>query len=215
MEIMKRLLLSGIAVFGLAFHTVTAQAALTSTITGWQSSPINDGAATWTLVSTDLPGILSVSFNTSVSGGTGFSIQSAQPLGTMLYGSWNLVYRVVLNDSSLAFNSVFVDSTIGVTGPLTGSGTQVQKTITTLGANPTTLAVATSINGNTSGQVLFPNSVNGMLVTETIYADMAGSRFLSDFQNSYAVVPEPSTMVAGGLLLVPFAVGFFRRRQSR
>lgn len=215
---MKKIVFAVAVLFGLMGSAVSSRAALT-TIGTWGTAPINDGTATWRLISTSLPADLAISFYTSVSAGTGFSIQGAggSGLGTALKSTYSLIYEVVLNNSALQFNAVFVDSTIGFSDGRNDGASLVQKTVRTLGESPVILATGSSVNGNPGGLVTFTMPANGLHITESIYADPDGKIFVSDFQNSYTVVPEPTTVLAGSLLLLPFAASTFkviRRRKQ-
>jgi hypothetical protein len=159
------------------------------TISDWKATPSQTvGDATWTLTSTTLPGALAVnliSFND-------LRIQD-NAAGVLAGGSFTLNYTVTLNDG-LVFNTVSLDSTY-----LSGS-TTVTKTVD--GA-----VTLTSVNGNPSGAKPIPGMPATLTVTETIDVS-AGA--ISDFSNVYTVVPEPGTLVAGGLLLLPFGVSTLR-----
>lgn len=175
----------------------TSQAAVT--LAQWAGTPQVAGDVTYTLVSATLPANWEFSFSTF----GGFTAQSSNmgnpsiPVTGM--GPWSLVYYATV--AGAQFSAVSVDSTIAGNGD-----TYVGKVVTTRDGQ-TVLAGAESVGGANSGFVGFLQPASTILVTETIWA--GENNAVTGFDNTY-VVPEPSTVVAGCLLVLPFAASTIR-----
>lgn len=196
---MKRRLLIGLSAILLGASVLQSQAALTIgqwETAGNQSQTTDGGNTVWTLVSTDLPDNLIVDF-VSI---TDMRIQGAG--GVYLSGaSYTLHYTVKLNNG-MKFENVYVDST------RVGEGsTTVTKTITDPNNAGFTPVIASSVNGAPSAITDIPGLLGEIDVFETI--NVTGGT-LRDFANTYNVVPEPSAMIAGALLLLPFGASIIR-----
>lgn len=180
----------------LAATSVNSRAAIT--IGGWVVTPVQTvGDVTWTLTSTDLPSGLMVNFYSLA------DMRIQDNGGDVLSGAtYSLDYTITLNDPSLVFTSVLTDSDY-----VTGS-TTVTKTVSTTGS--VLLATASSVNGAPSGIQVIAGAPTTLVVSETI--NVSGNSAITGFANTYTVtaVPEPSTVMAGLLLLIPLGISTMR-----
>jgi hypothetical protein len=202
---MKKLLLSAAIAACLLLGAVQSQAAFanTTTILGWKNAPsdtITTGNVTWVIndLLTTVPDGVSVTL--ADSGSLTVQANSTWQAGPQ---NWYLEYTADLTDG-MVFSAVSVDSTLYYDKKAT-----ITKEVYNA-ANGALLVTVKSVNGVPSNLGEFTGfpGVNTILVKETIKIE-AGTT-LGDFGNTF-VVPEPSTVLAGSLLLLPFAASTIRR----
>lgn len=171
----------------LAASALQSQAAFT--IGDWIATPSQTvGDTTWDLTGTTLPAGLTVDF-------ASLGALRIQNESGLLEGpdSFTLDYTVSISGGNV-FGSAAVDSTaFGPTG--------VKKVIN----GSLTLS---SVDGAPSGFVPIPGSLSSLTVSETISLDAGG--VITSFANAYTVVPEPATILAGVLLLLPIGASILR-----
>jgi hypothetical protein len=217
---MKRTLLGG-AVLGcmLAAGALESQASIFTTVGAWKASPVQtDGNMRWTLSvpDTTLPDSLAVYMDELTS-----AVKFQDTFGQVLYdsgpganNSYLFHYSVELLDPSLVFTSVALDST-------TSGHTLVTKDLRAFGdsSGATLISTLMSTDGAATGAVTIPGALSALDVQEgiTVYPGVPGdplqpNGLIRDFVNTYTVaaVPEPGTIFAGALLLLPFGVSTIR-----
>jgi hypothetical protein len=166
----------------------------------WTATPtVTLGDTTWTLVGlSSLPGVLNIELDNL----TGLRITDNN--GGLTSGSYTLNYDLGIS-SGTVFTGVEVDST-------RNSGTtDVIKSIYdhsggTLLAGPLDSHNGSDVSASITGA---PSSI---YVAESV--TIVGGR-LNNFANTYTVVPEPTTMIAGALLLLPFGASTLRILRRR
>jgi hypothetical protein len=160
----------------------------------WIGTPtVTLGNTTWTLAAgSTLPTTLGIILNNL----TGFRVTDNN--GGLSSGSYALNYNLAL--SGMLLTSVQVDSTVaGVTDSITKNVYNV------LGGS--LLATATSVNGAPATATI-TGSPSSIYVAELV--TVAGPGSVISFANTYTAVPEPTTMIAGALLLLPFGASTLR-----
>jgi hypothetical protein len=169
----------------------------------WGGTPQNTGSAIWTLIGTDLPSTLAIDFIA----GVGFRIQDTSGATLSSPGIWHLEYTVQLLNMK-QFTGVRVDSNTGG-NPFGPVDTIVTKTLDYIGSVDLLphSSTASSVNGGLSAVVTLLGKPDMLHVSETITVNEG---VIVGFANSYQVVPEPTTVVASCLLLLPFAASAMR-----
>lgn len=168
----------------------------------WAATPsIGDvGDFAWTLTSYD-PGLADLPVDFSAA--TGLTIGNVTPGAAGFGGTADDLYtfKYTLTVDSGVFDTVVCSSTIS-----SGSYT-ITKVIKDGDGNE--LATAVSANGNASGFIHITGAPTTIYVTETL--DLRTGTILNVGNTYKTVVPEPSTVLAGSLLLLPFAASTIRR----
>jgi hypothetical protein len=177
------------------------------TMSTWAGGSVDVNGVTWTL-NTGLSTLQTLDPNLIVNFSAFGQLQFVDNNGGTSYpvtSSAGLVYTATLDNPSLGFSSVQLNA--DVLGPTAA----ISKTVSSSGNGSVTVSIpGTTIGAESSGLFAsIPGSPNSIAVTETL--SLSGSNpGIQDFQNNYTVVPEPTTMIAGTLLLLPFGASTMR-----
>lgn len=172
-----------------------------STVSGWESAGDAVGIATWskltvTLNSGTLPsgfGAMAATLQDVTTGGVGMELGGVTGAAVDGFNA-TLTYTITLTGRPV-FTDVYLFAD--------GIGDTVTKTVS---YGSTTITLPSVSQG--SSFALLPGQPQSLLVTETINVAVGGE--ITHFENQFNVVPEPSTMLAGALLLLPFGASTVR-----
>ena len=161
----------------------------------WAATPtVTLGDTTWTLVGPlGLPGTLGVSLD-NIAG-----LRITDNNGFLTTGSYTLNYDLALT-GGMKLTMVTVGSTVN-------SGTDViSKSIYNQLGGTLLAGPVTSINGTVASA-----SIHGAPSSIYVAESIGINGLIGGFANTYtAAVPEPTTMIAGALLLLPFGASTLR-----
>ncbi len=198
---MKKLILSTVTAACLLLGAVQSQATIVTTFGGWLGTDATIGGTTWDLLSYSTPSDLD-NLTVTFDAYSGLVIGAAA--GSAFGGeTTTFTYKITINSPDTTFRKVLVDSTYA------GGNTTVTKEIWgDASMTGTPLVTASSINGLNESWVNIPAGYSTLWVKETL--NLTGGN-ITGFANDYTMVPEPTTVLAGSLLLLPFAASTIRR----